>query len=217
MSRFYENDGSGRDTFINHAGAYWMNPLPAGTFFKSVGGHPKRMHDATTTTFTATGPAATAAMVFLDDASAYPGHSLFGKSRYGTTVLVAGQPGIDGNATASSSLPDHNTGDSDGFDPHATALEHLPFDVSNPEQRLWQPGHATTGLDPTGGSTFNGVADPWTAPKAVDNTLLRLAPIYESTCHYGLRTGRFYTEDMAPPHEMTLPDKGATWGKSRYV
>lgn len=35
----YENDGSGRDTFINYAGAYWLNPLPGGRYYKSAKAH----------------------------------------------------------------------------------------------------------------------------------------------------------------------------------
>ncbi|GET90039.1 hypothetical protein, conserved [Leishmania tarentolae] len=218
---FYENDGSGRDTFINYAGAYWMNPLPAGTFLKS------REHPSQQRTPTENGTS-----LVMDESIPFPGRTLFGKSRYGTTILAADQAAaLDATAdsksghcagmgSTSSSTANRMAGmdaDGQGFDGEATALEHISFDVSQPERRLWQPGHATTGLEGTGGgSTYNGVKDPWTAPNAVDSTLLRLAPAYESTCHYQLRTGRFYTEDAAPPHEMTLPDKGVTWGKSRY-
>ncbi|KAK7200944.1 hypothetical protein NESM_000153400 [Novymonas esmeraldas] len=210
---FYENDGSGRDTFVNHAGAYWMNPLPAGTFFKSRA-DPARP---------SSGPMESGTSLVMDEDTPFPGRTLFGKSRYGTTVLAADQAGTllgaSADAASGGAAGMGGTSGADGqvFDGEATALEHISFDVSHPERRLRQPGHATTGLDGTGGgSTFNGIQDPWTAPRAVDNTLLRLAPGYESTCHYHLRTGRFYTEDTAPPHEMTLPDKGVTWGKSRY-
>ncbi|KPA85391.1 putative mitochondrial hypothetical protein [Leptomonas pyrrhocoris] len=254
---YYSNDGTGRDTYVNYANAYWMNPLPAGTFFKS-------------TPDVAGNDAPNGSTLVMGDGSAYPGRTLFGKSRYGTTVLAAGQPGLtqgggadaagsadadaamratgrggsgegdfDGHATtdlegtnggsankdaagsadADATMRTTGTGGSgDGdFDGEATALAHVPYDVSQPEQRLWQPGHSTVGLEGTnGGSTYNGVKPEWTAPRAVDNTLLRLAPTYESTCHYQLRTGRFYTDDVAPPHECTLPDKGVSWGKSRY-
>ncbi|CAJ1028677.1 hypothetical protein, conserved [Leishmania lindenbergi] len=218
---FYENDGSGRDTFINYAGAYWMNPLPAGTFFKS------RVHLAQPGALTENGTS-----LMMDDSTPYPGRTLFGKSRYGTTVLAADQAAALGTTDDSQSGHSAVIGSTAGptasgvagagahgqsFDGEATALEHISFDVSHPERRLWQPGHATTGLEGTGGgSTYNGIKEPWAAPNAMDNTLLRLAPGYESTCHYHLRTGRFYTEDAAPPHEMTLPDKGVTWGRSRY-
>ncbi|KAG5500444.1 hypothetical protein JKF63_03537 [Porcisia hertigi] len=216
---FYENDGSGRDTFVNHAGAYWLNPLPAGTFLKS---------NAADVTL----PPDNATSLVMDDNVPYLGRTLFGKSRYGTTLLPADQAAALDAAADSQRGPASGMGstsgfngsgvagegaDGQGFDGDATALERVPFDVSQPERRLWQPGHATTGLDGTGGgSTYNGVMEPWKAPTAVDSTLLRLAPLYESSCHYQLRTGRFYTEDAAPPHEMTLPDKGVTWGKSRY-
>lgn len=210
-SLIYANDGTGRDTFVNYAGAYWMNPLPAGTFFKS-------------TPDTAGGAAQGGSAAITSDGPAYPGSTLFGKSRYGTTVLAANQAGLTQNGCADSVGRSSAAGGSaremagnNDFDGEATALAHVPYDVSQPEQRLRQPGHATTGLDGTnGGSTYTGTAEAWKAPKAVDNTLLRLAPTYESTCHYHLRTGRFYTDDAAPPHESTLPDKGVTWGKSRY-
>ncbi|CBZ28488.1 conserved hypothetical protein [Leishmania mexicana MHOM/GT/2001/U1103] len=218
---FYENDGSGRDTFVNYAGAYWMNPLPAGTFFKSRG-----------LLTQPSVPTEYGTSLVMDDSTPFPGRTLFGKSRYGTTILAADQAAaVDptagsqsghsaGMGSTSGSTANRVAGtdaDAPDFDGEATALEHISFDVSNPERRLRQPGHATTGLEGTGGgSTYNGVKEPWTAPNAVDSTLLRLAPAYESTCHYHLRTGLFYTEDAAPPHEMTLPDKGVTWGRSRY-
>lgn len=241
---FYENDGSGRDTFVNYAGAYWMNPLPAGTFFKSH----LTVASGTAGAAASAAPTENGTSLVMDESTPYPGRTLFGKSRYGTTVLDASQAaalGATGSAagghgglqsgqsanldgTAGSSAGAGSAGglgatsggvgaDGQGFDGEATALEHIAPGVPRPEQRLRQPGHASTGLEGTdGGSTFNGVKEPWTAPNAVDSTLLRLAPGYESTCHYHLRTGRFYTEDSAPPHEMTLPDKGVTWGKSRY-
>ncbi|KAG5498278.1 hypothetical protein JIQ42_03084 [Leishmania sp. Namibia] len=218
---FYENDGSGRDTFVNYAGAYWMNPLPAGTFLKS---RPSAAQPSA--------PTENGTSLVMDDSIPHLGQTLFGKSRYGTNIIAADQAGLLGDAAGSVCGPSASMGntsgsihcgvagtgaDGQGFDGEATALKHVSFDVSHPERRLRQPGHATTGLEGTGGgSTFNGVKEPWKAPNAVDTTLLRLAPTYESTCHYHLRTGRFYTEDAAPPHEMTLPDKGVTWGKSRY-
>lgn len=243
----YQNDGSGRDTFINHAGAYWLNPLPGGTYHKSLHVPPP-------------GTARTAASgVFADSidpfASQRPSaQSVMGKSRYGTTILPAGTLGITADASegaaahthphpTNSSDPDQTNGHQhlhrDGtaapamgtsgygsgsaggegvtFDAEATAVEKLPYDVPCPEQRLSHPGHAQTGLEATGGSTYSGHPGPWTAPREVDSTLLRIAPGYESTCHYGLRTGRFYTEDQAPPNDGTLPEKGVNWGKSRYV
>lgn len=206
-SLVYANDGSGRDTFVNYAGAYWMNPLPAGIFFKSVPDAPG----------SATQKGGT---MEFGDSNAHTGRSLFGKSRYGTTVLAADQAGLatTGSSVAAAARESGESGEGEeGFNGEATALSHTPFDVSRPEQRLRQPGHATTGLEGTnGGSTYNGIKGEWVAPHAVDNTLLRLAPTYESTCHYQLRTGRFFAEDAAPPHESTLPDKGVTWGKSRY-
>lgn len=211
----YENDGSGRDTYVNHADAHWMNPLPAGTFMKSTSMVDRAMSSTAGKTFY---PADT-----IDPLASRrpPGRVLYGQSRYGTTVLrsMRGEPGRgdedgggemqDGSGTAEGSSPST-------FDPEQTALDKITDDVPNPERRLRQPGHANTGLDPTGGSTFNGIKDPWAAPRQVDNTLLRIAPTYESTCHYGLRTGRFYNEDEAPSHENTLPEKGVNWGKSRY-
>ncbi|KAG5474360.1 hypothetical protein LSCM1_03140 [Leishmania martiniquensis] len=218
---FYENDGSGRDTFVNYAGAYWMNPLPAGTFLKSRPGAVQP-----------SAPTENGTSLVMDDSIPLPGRTLFGKSRYGTTIIAADQAAMLGDADGSPSGPSAGKGgisgsmasdvacagaDGQGFDGEATAVAHIPFDVSQPELRLRQPGHAITGLEGTdGGSTYNGVKESWKAPNAVDNTLLRLAPTYESTCHYHLRTGRFYTEDAAPPHVMTLPEKGVTWGKSRY-
>ncbi|EPY25225.1 hypothetical protein STCU_00358 [Strigomonas culicis] len=202
----YHNDGTGRDTFINYAGAYWSNPLPGGTYYRSTQlvypAEPKwdgELLDETNTNATS--------LSLLQ--SQHPGQQLFGKSRYGTTVLRseriedgAGAEGVDGG---------------DRFDAEATALERVPNDVADPERRLDHPGHAHEGIEGTGGgSTYNGVKDPWTEPKAVDNTLLRLAPTYESTTHHSLRTGMHYNEDQAPPHENTLPEKGTNWGKSRY-
>lgn len=35
----YQNDGSGRDTFINGAGAFWLNPVPHGSFKTSTRGN----------------------------------------------------------------------------------------------------------------------------------------------------------------------------------
>lgn len=212
----YGNDGTGRDTFVNYAGAYWMNPLPAGMFFKST---PDVANGAAAGS--GSGSGVRDATVVMGDGSAYPGRTLFGKSRYGTTVLAADQAGLGLDGTDSSAAPagqqQTSRGDVGDFDGEGTALAHVPYDVAQPEQRLRQPGHATVGLDGTnGGSTYNGLKDGWTAPNAVDNTLLRLAPTYESTCHHHLRTGRFYTDDAAPAHESTLPDKGVTWGKSRY-
>jgi hypothetical protein len=212
-SLLYANDGTGRDTFVNYAGAYWMNPLPAGVFFKStpdvIGNALQGSHGT----------------VVIGDDSAFPGRTLFGKSRYGTTVLAADQAGLtqdglagspDGSAAATDERQTPREGEGD-FDGEGTALAHVPYDVSQPEQRLRQPGHATTGLEGTdGGSTYTGLKGEWTAPNAVDNTLLRLAPTYESTCHHHLRTGRFYTDDAAPAPLATLPDKGVTWGRSRY-
>ncbi|KPI88863.1 hypothetical protein ABL78_2057 [Leptomonas seymouri] len=304
---FYACDGTGRDTYVNYAGAYWMNPLPGGIFLKSAldGAENARLHGST---------------VVLGDGSDHPGRTLFGKSRYGTTVLAAdqggltqaggaggvgsvgslggadglgsvggadavggvggaggagsvggvggagdagsvggvggagGAGGVEGAGSAGSAGGVGGAGGVEGaggagsaggvggaggagaagtagaarratggvageddFDGEATALAHVPYDVSQPEQRLRQPGHATVGLEGTnGGSTYNGIKAEWQAPNAVDNTLLRLLPTYESTCHYHLRTGRFYTEDAAPEPLPTLPDKGVTWGKSRY-
>lgn len=215
----YHNDGTGRDTYINYAGSSWTNPLPGGLFYKSNGNYfGEDGGDEAEGTFS--------------DSTTYPGKTLFGKSRYGTTVKQsagrlpdaaadgAGGPadGLDGK-TRGLGLGTTGTPGADGgenFDPEATALNEVPVDTANPEQRMRQPGHTLNPVDATGGSTYNGVADPWVPPNQVDNTLMRLEPTWESTCHYGLRTGRFYTDDQAPAHENTLPEKGVNWNKSRY-
>lgn len=205
----YENDGSGRDTYVNHAGAYWLNPLPGGTYYKSK-------HSAAPEF-----PHADAIDPLGGERA--PHRVLYNQSRYGTTVKQRSEdddylnsledPQRRLSATGSPNGPGI---DAVGFDPLMVALEELPYDVPRPEQRLRQPGHAVTGTEPTDGVTFNGIKDPWAEPNQVDNTLLRLEPTYESTCHYGLRTGKFYCDDMAPAHSNKLPEKGINWGKSRY-
>lgn len=196
----YENDGSGRDTFVNGAGAYWLNPLPGGTYHKSLRGS-RGSASAASTRDVVVGES-------IDPFASVrpPGRELFGQSRYGTTVLQAGAAASGEGAPASA--------DAAAFDPEATALSAIPEDVANPERRLMHPGHATTGLDGTNGaSTYTGNTDPWSPPQQVDNTLLRVRPTYESTCHFGLRTGRYYVPDEAPAPEATMLDKSRT----RYV
>ncbi|CAD2218919.1 hypothetical protein AGDE_02545 [Angomonas deanei] len=210
----YHNDGTGRDTFINHAGTYWTNPMPGGEFYTSVDNkfEPKEEDgfDATRSV----------------GQQRHPARTLYGKSRYGTTVLKSTDK-VEGDAKDGdpNALTDSNGGNgpvvlasSEGapFDPEATALDTIPNQIPNPEQRLNHPGHAREVPPETGGSNYTGTPEPWTAPKAVDNTLLRLAPTYESSTHHALRTGQHYNEDEAPPHENTLPEKGTNWGKSRY-
>eukprot|EP00796_Vickermania_ingenoplastis_P008296 gene8296-5813_t len=205
----YENDGSGRDTYVNHSGAAYVNPMPGGTFYKSKQSNNNKFPNENT----------------IDPLAAEraPHRALYNQSRYGTTVKQREEGddylnslGDQRRLSASGTPADAKGVDAVGFDPEMVALTELPYDVPRPEQRLRQPGHAVTGTDPTGGVTFNGIKDPWTEPKQVDNTLLRIEPTYESTCHYGLRTGKFYCDDMAQPHSNKLPDKGLNWGKSRY-
>lgn len=212
----YENDGSGRDTYINHAGAFWLNPLPGGTYHKSL------RADRPPAGSLSGGAVSTRDVILAESIDPFasvrpPGRELFGQSRYGTTVLQGGTGNSgesrDGNGrTAADSVP-AAAQDSEAapFDPEATALATIPDDVANPERRLMTPGHSTTGLEGTGGaSTFTGTKDPWAAPNQVDNTLLRIRPTYESTCHFGLRTGRFYVPDEAPAPEATILDKSKT-------
>lgn len=205
----YHNDGSGRDSYINHAGASWMNPLPGGTYHKS-----QRAHGATTR------DAMLAESIDPFASMRPPGGELFGKSRYGTTVIQGGANAdgtydrvIGGTHGFAGPTADRPPGNDLGepFDPEATALDVIPYDVANPERRLLTPGHATTGPEvPGGDATFTGTGDPWAAPKQVDNTLLRLRPTYESTCHYGLRTGKVYVPADAPPPEVTMLDMTKT-------
>lgn len=205
----YENDGTGRDTYVNHSNAYWVNPMPGGTYYKSKQNNIPQF------------PHANAIDPLAGERA--PHRVLYNQSRYGTTVKQR-EEGDDylqsleeQRRLSGSGAADGNPGiDAVGFDPEMEALTELPYDVPRPELRLRQPGHAITGTEPTDGVTFNGIKDPWSEPKQVGNTLLRIEPTYESTCHYGLRTGKFYCDDMAPAHSNKLPDKGINWGKSRY-
>lgn len=197
----YENDGSGRDTYVNHQGASYLNPMPGGSYYRSRPG--KDING------------------FEDSSKEILGGKrdqkrvLFNQSRYGTTVKqraegdhyideLEKQPLCAGEMSAVR------------FDPESLALDQLPYHVPRPEDRLKHPGHAQTGTEGTGGVTFTGTKDPWSEPNQLSNTLTRIEPTYESTCHYGLRTGKFYCDDMAPAHSNKLPDKGSNWGKSRY-
>ncbi|CCD11771.1 unnamed protein product [Trypanosoma congolense IL3000] len=86
--------------------------------------------------------------------------------------------------------------------------QEIPLTTAYPERRIVHPGNHEERIPPTGGSEYNGtVTEPWKEPKSEANTYLRLMPTYESTTHYQLRTGRYYTEDQAPPHGMKLPLK----------
>ncbi|CCW62358.1 unnamed protein product [Phytomonas sp. EM1] len=235
FNRTYENDGSGRDTFVNHAGAYWLNPLPQGVFFRSVTPPPQGG--------TASGPLASLLDAFGTHPN--PGKALYGRSRYGTTVLNApakgvGGPGMglsgpEGGPSSGRTSPGEPAGlaspgapsglarharsrDGETWDPDDLAIRRALEEVPDEARRLRVPGHATTLPDLAAAgveSRFGGTPGPWEAPRAVDLTLVRVAPTYESTCHYGLRTGRYYTADQAPPHAKTLPGVGLPWGKSR--
>lgn len=185
----YQHDGTGRDTYVNHAGSFWLNPLPGGVYFQS-----KKCITPQFPNPQSIDPLA---------AERAPHRVLFGQSRYGTTVHER-KPGDNYEEEVEKQpLPDCPS----------LALEELPYDVPRPELRLRHPGHAQTGIDGTDGVTFNGVKDAWSEPRMLDATLLRIQPIYESTCHYGLRTGRFYVDDMAPEHNNVLPGMNATTNK----
>ncbi|RNE98515.1 uncharacterized protein Tco025E_09208 [Trypanosoma conorhini] len=239
--------GEGRDVFINHGGAYWLNPVPHGTF---------RSRSACTTT------GATDSVDPFGNAKRPDRPNLFGRSRYraahngpsaaeeGTGAdCAAGAVGGGGHSgggardvDAAGACPEMRANSRDDVDPHgpsalsaappmdargaagsaaatgekapysteAVVRGKLPLDTANPERRSMHPGNHTVRIPPTGGSAYNGtVAEPWAVPRAVDNTYLRLAPLYESTTQYQLRTGRYYTEDEAPAHGMTLPPKSS--------
>lgn len=186
----YQNDGSGRDTYVNHVGSHWINPLPGGIYYKSK--------ECITPQF----PHPQSIDPLAGERA--PHRVLFNESRYGTTVHQR-EPGDEYEDKLEKQPL---------LDCASLALEELPYDVPRPELRLSHPGHAQTGLEGTDGVTFNGVKDPWSEPKMLDHTLVRIPPTYESTCHYGLRTGRFYVDDMAPAHNNTLP--GMHVPKKRY-
>ncbi|ESL11753.1 hypothetical protein TRSC58_00489 [Trypanosoma rangeli SC58] len=237
----------GRDVFINHRGAYWLNPVPHGTF---------RSRSACITM------GATDSIDPFGNPKRPDRPNLFGKSRYGTAhngpnaaqeltntdyapEAVGGGGHSGGGARgvdASGVCPEMHTNDGDDVDPQdPSALsavpptdarddagsavitgdkvpysadtvirEKLPLGTANPERRVMHPGNHTARIPPTGGSAYSGtVSESWTAPRAVNNTYLRLAPLYESTTQYQLRTGRYYTEDDAPAHDMGLPPKSS--------
>ncbi|EKF28734.1 hypothetical protein MOQ_007509 [Trypanosoma cruzi marinkellei] len=233
--------GKDRDVFVNHGGAYWLNPVPHGTF---------RSRSACTIM------KATDTIDPFGNPKRPDRPVVFGLSRYSTADnrLNAAQQGTNGDDTemvddnmrvggvaegadAASAFPRTHKDKRDDVDPHdpsplsplpstdarsaeATAVngekvpysseamvrEKLPLDTANPERRIVHPGNHTIRIPPTGGSAYNGtVGESWTTPRAADGTYLRLAPLYESTTHYQLRTGLYYTEDEAPAHGMTLP------------
>ncbi|KAF8299814.1 hypothetical protein TcYC6_0063890 [Trypanosoma cruzi] len=233
--------GKDHDVFVNHGGAYWLNPVPHGTF---------RSRSACTIM------KATETIDPFGNPKRPDRPIVFGLSRYSTaddrlnaakretngadTEIVADNRRVEGVAKgedAASAFPRMHTDNRDEVDSHdtlplpappstdarsaeATAVngdkvsysseavvrEKLPLDTANPERRILHPGNHTIRVTPTGGTAYNGtVGESWTAPRAVDGTYLRLAPLYESTTHYQLRTGLYYTEDEAPAHGMTLP------------
>ncbi|KEG13128.1 hypothetical protein DQ04_01201140 [Trypanosoma grayi] len=264
-----------RDVFINHGGAYWLNPVPGGTFRSRSActsmkpsdtidpfGNPKRpdmpdlfgksrystanrgphgMQQGTGGKY-AHGEGA-AGIAESGDYSGRNGAMASAAQGAGGAGNASGDSGnMQGGSAAHAAVADgamYATGGSGGSngqsasyspalnDTHGDAVsdfngskvpysaeelirEGLPLDTANPERRILHPGNHTERIPPTGGSEYNGtVTEPWAAPKAVDNTYLRMAPLYESTTHYQLRTGRHYTEDEAPPHGMTLPLKSS--------
>ncbi|RHW67265.1 hypothetical protein DPX39_000027800 [Trypanosoma brucei equiperdum] len=226
-----------RDVFINHGGAYWINPVPGGTF-------------APRSTYTSSKKGDLIDPFGNPKVRDVP--DLFGRSRYSRVPIgssgdgairetseaegdgnggvdavegvKAGTHGNDGGLQLGSGLAgtvgDHGQqgetigtciNSAEGKQPFSTGDimdKQLPLDTANPERRIAHPGNHTDRIPPTGGSEYNGtVTEPWCAPAAVDNTYLRLPLIYESTTHYQQRTGRYYTEDQAPPHGMSLPPK----------
>ncbi|CCW68693.1 unnamed protein product [Phytomonas sp. Hart1] len=192
INRSYENDGSGRDTYINHAGAYWMNPLPKARFLQSLsapnGVQPVTFHDSF-------------------GCEPKPGRELYGRSRFGLDPLVLPKQDL-ALPKQDFSLPKKNLA-------HPKLDGGLPRqDVSLPrlERVFARTDRTADGVE----ANFGGTKGPWEAPKGANLTLVRIAPSYESTCHHGLRTGRFYTDDQAPPHGNKLPEKGLRWGRSKY-
>ncbi|ORC89785.1 uncharacterized protein TM35_000113190 [Trypanosoma theileri] len=217
------DDDDAREAFINYGGAYWMNPVPRGvsrfrttcTTMKASDavdpfGNPKQpdMPDLFgKSRYTATGTRLRAAQDDTVDAHVASA-GVEGDAKSSGEGGPNGEPDSSvllGGTAAISAAPN---GDKEPYSTEDMVREKLPLDTANPERRLLHPGNNTERIPPTGGSEYNGTVNlTWTAPKAVDNTYLRLAPLYESTTHYQLRTGPFYTEDEAPPHEMTLPLK----------
>ncbi|KAH9583999.1 hypothetical protein LSM04_005327 [Trypanosoma melophagium] len=219
-----------REAFINYGGAYWLNPVPRGvSHFRTTCtkmkasdavdpfGNPKQpdMPDlfgksryGTTDTRLQAAPDGT---VDANAAAAGGEGDAKGTGEGGPTgklnPSVLRGSGAHDSSAAVSGVPNGNK------EPYSTedlVREKLPLDTADPERRLLHPGNNAERIPLTGGSEYNGTVNlTWTAPKAVDNTYLRLAPLYESTTHYQLRTGLFYTEDEAPPHEMTLPLKSS--------
>ncbi|KAH8618518.1 hypothetical protein ERJ75_000268500 [Trypanosoma vivax] len=207
---------AGREVFINHGGAYWLNPVPADasrlrslrTVVRSSDlidpfGRPKRndvpeLYGKSRYTFNAAGTA---------------GEPLAGET--GDTVSENKKESTEGTALGDLQSPvevnaAHCGTENNTYSSGELICEKLPLVTARPERRLLHPGNQAERIPPTGGSEYNGtVTLPWSAPRAMGDTYIRQAPTYESTTHYQLRTGRYYTEDAAPPHGMTLPTKNS--------
>ncbi|KAH8609669.1 hypothetical protein ERJ75_001178500 [Trypanosoma vivax] len=153
---------AGREVFINHGGAYWLNPVPADasrlrslrTVVRSSDlidpfGRPKRndvpeLYGKSRYTFNAAGTA---------------GEPLAGET--GDTVSENKKESTEGTALGDLQSPvevnaAHCGTENNTYSSGELICEKLPLVTARPERRLLHPGNQAERIPPTGGSEYNG-------------------------------------------------------------